>query len=245
MLDRLISYCLSVLNPRSRADFAWRLAAICALVVATDAGIDALLAGTSPFSWTRRLIIVVGVAPFISLFMLSVHHIVGVKNDLHRYANTDMLTGLMNRRAFLDALDQAEEGAIMMIDVDHFKMVNDRYGHAAGDAVLGAIASHLQTNLRTDDIIARVGGEEFAVYLIGADSSEIDRIGARVCAGFTLYNDTVPAPIKVTMSIGAAYSAMASDQAELFARADQALYEAKHSGRARLNFWQPVVSGRS
>ena len=245
MLDRLVFYCLQFLTPRSRVNFAWKLIVVCLIVVAGDATIDILTSGASAFSSRRHLIFGLGVAPFVALFMASVHHLVRVKNELHTHANTDMLTGLMNRRAFLDALEDAEEGAVMMIDVDHFKLVNDKYGHAAGDAVLTAIAGHLQTNLRAEDIIARVGGEEFAVYLVGADSTEIDRIGARVCAGFTLYNETVRAPIKVTMSIGAAYAAMAPTQNELFARADQALYEAKHSGRARLNFWQPVVSGRS
>lgn len=245
MLDRLIVYCLQFLTPRSRVNFAWKLIVTCLVVVALDATIDVLTFGTSAFSSRRHLIFGLGVAPFIALFMLSVRQLIVVKDELHRQANTDMLTGLMNRRAFLDALERAEEGAVLMIDVDHFKMVNDKYGHAAGDAVLEAIAGHLKTNLRSDDIIARVGGEEFAVYLVGADSTEIDRIGARVCAGFTLYNETVPAPIKVTMSIGAAYAAMAPNRDELFARADQALYEAKHSGRARLNFWQPVTSGRS
>ena len=237
MLDNLLLYWLRFLTPRSRANFAWKLIIICLIGVAVNATIDLLMSGASGFNPKQHWIFGLGLSPFIALLLLSVSHLVAVKDELHRQANTDLLTGLMNRRAFLEALDHAEEGAIMMIDVDFFKMVNDKYGHAAGDAVLAAIAGHLQTNLRADDIIARVGGEEFAVYLVGADSTEIDRIGARVCAGFTLYNETVRAPIKVTLSIGAAYAAMAPTQKELFARADQALYEAKHSGRARSNFW--------
>lgn len=162
-----------------------------------------------------------------------------------RIAHTDKLTGLWNRRAFFSHIDAAEDGALLIIDIDHFKAVNDRYGHAAGDAVLVAMADHLKRNVRANDLIGRVGGEEFALYLFGADSLEIDTIGARICEGFILYNEDVPSPIKVTMSIGAAYSAMSGSITDLYKNADEALYAAKRSGRARLNFWQPATSGRS
>ena len=162
-----------------------------------------------------------------------------------RIAMTDSMTGLKNRRAFFEAVEASAEGALLVIDIDHFKAVNDRYGHTAGDAVIVAMTDHLKRNIRSSDLLGRIGGEEFALYLFGADSQQIDAIGARICQGFVLYNDQVPAPIKVTMSIGAAYSAMSKDPSELYKNADEALYAAKRSGRGRLNFWQPATSGRS
>ena len=159
--------------------------------------------------------------------------------SMTRMALTDTLTGLRNRRAFFDAVNDAGEGALLIIDIDHFKQVNDRYGHSAGDAVLVAMADHLRRNIRSTDLLGRIGGEEFGIYLFGADSLEVDTIGARICNGFVFYNQEVPSPIRVTMSIGAAYAAMASGITELYQNADEALYGAKRSGRARLNFWQP------
>lgn len=159
-------------------------------------------------------------------------------------AQTDELTGLMNRRGFVTAMETVGHGAIIIIDIDHFKYVNDRYGHAAGDEVLRAMADHLQRNTRQHDLVARLGGEEFGLFLPGCDSLEIDQIGDRLCAGFVLYNEKVPAPIKVTMSAGAAFSLMSRGKDELIQNADQALYQAKRSGRARLAFWQPPLTSR-
>ena len=183
--------------------------------------------------------------PLYGIAMGLVRLQVGSLADMTRIALTDELTGLMNRRAFFEAVEGSEQGALLIIDIDHFKLVNDRYGHAAGDAVLRAMGDHLRRNIRTTDLLGRIGGEEFALYLFGADSLEVDAIGARICNGFVFYNHEVPSPIRVTMSIGAAYAAMSEGLTELYRNADEALYAAKRSGRARLNFWQPAVSGRS
>ena len=186
------------------------------------------------------IVISVAAAPCIAAAMALSQHRYNTQTELAKIATTDTLTGLMNRRAFFEAVQKSDEGAMLLIDIDHFKAVNDRYGHTAGDAVLVAMADHLRRNIRSNDLLCRVGGEEFGAYLFGADSLEVDTIGARICRGFILYNEVVPSPIKVTMSIGTAYSAMSPSIAELYRRADEALYQAKRSGRAKLNFWQPV-----
>lgn len=190
------------------------------------------------------VLVLITIAPIVGLNFANNRKLDGDLTEMTKIASTDALTGLMNRRAFYQAVEASEEGTLLIIDIDHFKAVNDRYGHAAGDAVLMAMGDHLKRNVRASDLIGRIGGEEFALYLFGADSLEVDEIGFRLCDGFTVYNDTVPAPIKVTMSIGAAYSAMSKDVSELSKNADEALYAAKRSGRARLTFWQPVTSGR-
>jgi diguanylate cyclase (GGDEF)-like protein len=183
--------------------------------------------------------------PMVVAAMAIMRHWQMSHDALKTIANTDGLTGLLNRRAFFDAVNQSGEGALMILDLDHFKAINDRFGHAAGDEVLRSLVGHLDLNLRRHDIIGRIGGEEFGVYLQGADSFDVDRIGERLCSGFVLYNEHFPIPTKVTMSAGAAYLAMARSIDETYNRADEALYQAKRSGRAQLLFWQPTLTSRS
>lgn len=152
-------------------------------------------------------------------------------------ALTDELTKLPNRRAlaqqFLQEMQRAKRHrkaiAFMMIDLDHFKQVNDTYGHLNGDAVLAELASILKTGARESDVCARYGGEEFALILhettaAGAHTLA-ERIRAKVAAA------TFPGGLKLTISIGVA----ATDEPALFTslieRADQALYTAKQGGR--------------
>lgn len=186
------------------------------------------------------LLVTTTALPLYGIAMVLVRAQDGNLSTMTRVALTDTLTQLMNRRAFFEAVEHSEEGVLLIIDIDHFKAVNDRYGHAAGDAVLRAMADHLKRNIRDSDLLGRIGGEEFGLYLFGADSLEVDRIGARICDGFVFYNEEVPSPVKITMSIGAAYRAMSNGVSELYKNADEALYAAKRSGRARLNFWQPA-----
>ncbi len=230
-----------LLLPSGPSAWVARLLFWCCLAFLVHVGVKLAVGRPVELAWDL-IVISLTIAPLFALAMMQAQNQDEDFWRIHRIAHTDNLTGLMNRRAFFDTVRLADDGALLMIDIDHFKAVNDRYGHAAGDAVLVAMADHLRRNLRSGDLLGRVGGEEFAAYLIGADSLEIDAIGARICKGFTLYNNDVPAPIKVTMSVGAAYSAMCDGTANLYKNADEALYAAKHSGRARLNFWQPVAS---
>ncbi|MEO7564440.1 MAG: GGDEF domain-containing protein, partial [Sphingomicrobium sp.] len=156
-------------------------------------------------------------------------------------ALTDPLTGLPNRRAFRNAA--AEENieqrsgvtALALIDIDYFKAVNDRYGHDAGDHVLTGFAVVAQRMLRRDDIIARVGGEEFAIIFPGLDlqnaAKACDRIRAAVAN--TAF-PTAAGSVRITLSGGVAL--LGSDGLDgALRRADRALYEAKAKGRDRLS----------
>jgi len=157
--------------------------------------------------------------------------------ELSRAAMTDPLTGLANRRAFFDFLEKIAEqhrpACLAILDIDHFKQINDRYGHAVGDQVLREFASVATRSLRSNDLIARIGGEEFAVLLLDATIEEAQRIGERLgaCIAEVAFQTTGGA-VPVTVSTGVA--ALTSDCDAAFDAADRALYRAKTSGRARL-----------
>ncbi|KMS56964.1 MULTISPECIES: sensor domain-containing diguanylate cyclase [Sphingobium] len=158
---------------------------------------------------------------------------------LQQVAARDSLTGADSRRAFLDKLDheivRAASGArssLLLIDIDHFKSVNDRYGHGAGDRVLSAFVERLRPGLRAGDSIGRLGGEEFAILLLDSD---IDR-SSMMCERLRAILDEPIAvgaslAISVTFSAGLVALDGASDRSTLLEAADKALYRAKHSGR--------------
>ncbi len=161
--------------------------------------------------------------------------------DAERRAQTDALTGVLNRRSLVERLDTAclrarARGlpiALLFIDLDHFKDINDSFGHAAGDACLRAIIGPMQAELRQSDVIGRYGGEEFVVILGGADALAARPIAERIrerVAGLRVAG--FGAPIGLTCSIGIASSDMLGVWGEnLLARADAAVYAAKRSGR--------------
>jgi diguanylate cyclase (GGDEF)-like protein len=160
-------------------------------------------------------------------------------------ATTDFLTGLANRRSFMARLEaelarlkrfDIERAAILMLDLDHFKRVNDSHGHAAGDAVLKHFAALLRAELRKIDTGGRLGGEEFAILLIGADlaAAELsaERLRRRIAATPL---DFAGQSIAVTVSIGIATLAPGDASADAaLRRADAALYAAKQAGRNRV-----------
>lgn len=159
---------------------------------------------------------------------------------LERQAQTDALTGLANRRGFRDALDRAGAGllpgaplSVLVIDIDHFKRVNDRYGHGTGDMILQHVAGHVARMAGAGAIVARHGGEEFVVALAGHDLPRAGTIAERIRAtvGESFDPDsTLPA---VTVSIGVATGPFAAMDA-LLSEADRALYRAKEAGRDRV-----------
>ena len=163
-----------------------------------------------------------------------------VEGELRRLASQDPLTGLANRRSFDVAAQEAfEDGgpiALLMIDIDFFKTINDQHGHAVGDAVLAKVAGRLGGVLREKDHIARIGGEEFACLLPQADPETVAAIAERLRATIALAPVVIGVKaVEVRVSIGTA-TRLASDRsfAALFARADSALYAAKRAGRDRV-----------
>ena len=176
-----------------------------------------------------------------------------VRNGL-RAAVEDPMTGLYNRRyakPFLDrtarsASETGDKFALMVADLDHFKQINDRYGHPAGDAVLIEAARRLQSHLRPADLLARVGGEEFMIVLPGADELEAGQAAVALCNAINSKPFKVPGiaePIAVTISIGAVIGGGGQTDTsvvtDLIAKADQALYNAKNAGRNRAKLSPP------
>jgi diguanylate cyclase (GGDEF)-like protein len=164
--------------------------------------------------------------------------------DLEKLAAIDPLTGISNRRQF-ESLARAELGrsqrymrplSLLMIDIDHFKQVNDRFGHEAGDRVLKFLANVLISAKRASDVVGRIGGEEFAILLPETSKEAALVIAERLRQ---LAQTCAPAiageKLDVTISIGvAAASVRTSGMETLCRQADQALYEAKRSGRNRV-----------
>ncbi|KGM13071.1 GGDEF domain-containing protein [Cellulomonas bogoriensis] len=167
----------------------------------------------------------------------------GLRRRLAVAAETDPLTGLLNRRSFDPMLMQAVSDAppagdlaVLMIDLDHFKRINDRRGHPEGDRVLQEVAAVLLSQSRQGDLVARLGGEEFAVALPGAGVDAARRYATRVADGLgALMVEGFPG-VSASMGI-AARSAQAEAGDTLLRRADAALYAAKHAGRHRAATW--------
>jgi two-component system cell cycle response regulator len=158
-------------------------------------------------------------------------------------ATTDGLTGLSNHRTFQERfsamLGRAERRgfavSLLLTDIDHFKKVNDTYGHPTGDEVLRRVAAILKASARKIDITARYGGEEFAIVLEGTDRAGAFQLAERIRQEVAQQSFSSPqGPFKATLSIGVAgYPDDAREKAEIIARADQSLYAAKHGGRNR------------
>jgi two-component system cell cycle response regulator len=161
--------------------------------------------------------------------------------EAQQLATIDPLTGLMNRRAFLSAFDIEIERAtrfdsplsVMLLDVDHFKAINDNRGHASGDAVLAAMGRLISKQARRVDLVARWGGEEFVVALVGADAATGARAAERYREAIQrmVAFDTVREPISITASFGVAVLERGEGADSVIDRADRAMYAGKTAGR--------------
>ena len=160
--------------------------------------------------------------------------------QLLREARQDALSGLMNRRALDEVeqrivageFDRAERFAVLVLDVDHFKRINDEHGHAVGDEVIRALGGILNSSVRGDDLAFRMGGEEFGVFLPGAGAAAAERVADQVRAHCAA-GEGLPFPIR--LSGGIALGRFASDAlSDTLERADRALYQAKRAGRDRV-----------
>jgi len=172
-------------------------------------------------------------------------------------AMVDPLTGIANRRSFLQdatALAQRHTSnpqptAVLLIDLDHFKSVNDRFGHAIGDRVLEIFADSMRESIRASDLIGRLGGEEFSAILRDTSEDKAVAVAERLRECFAKDAQEVDGrPVCATVSIGVVhYDGPVLDVAELLAQADQALYFAKERGRNRveLSTLNMVLEGRS
>lgn len=184
-------------------------------------------------------VLFVALPPVVFIFrMLTYLNYLHVR--MEELASTDALTGLANRRAFFErasAESRRRGGVAMVVDVDHFKSVNDTYGHEVGDRCLVALAEHFRAETRATDVIGRLGGEEFAIYLVDAHVNKAREIGERFAEGIQLPVGDGRDDVRVTASVGAAAGAAGTDLEVLLSRADEMMYRAKRAGRARLLVW--------
>jgi diguanylate cyclase (GGDEF)-like protein len=161
---------------------------------------------------------------------------------LARLSQTDALTGLLNRRGFEARLKEAVTaarvagtgGALVYVDLDNFKQINDRHGHAQGDAALRAAAELLRRSVRAGDLVARLGGDEFAAWMGEVDGAEMQRRGAELAAAATALQRFAPeAEQKVGFSVGIALLRPGRDvsDGDLIALADRAMYQVKHDAK--------------
>jgi diguanylate cyclase (GGDEF)-like protein len=186
------------------------------------------------------LVVVLFMALNLMLRRLVVNPVDVHQRALRRLATQDSLTGATNRRGFMDRLlraqseaeAQAEPLSLVMVDLDHFKRINDEHGHGVGDAVLREVAHRMRRQIRRADLLGRLGGEEFAILL-----PDTDLVGARTQAEHlmtALRSQPFPAVGTVTASLGVAQWNGREAASSWLHRADLALYEAKHLGRNRL-----------
>ena len=165
----------------------------------------------------------------------------------------DSLTGLLNRRSFADELARRiaspdprdNSGALLMIDLDYFKTVNDNLGHDAGDDLLQRTGSKLKSVVRQDDMVARLGGDEFVVVLSGlTDRSEVAAMAGRIVEACRAASRELGAPLHISASVGVAmFPADGTEPKGLLKNADLALYDAKANGRCSVRFFEREPAG--
>ncbi|MDB4914888.1 MAG: putative rane protein [Gemmatimonadetes bacterium] len=207
---------------------------------------------------------VVSPLPLIALFQIAVvgcmlaarEEISRKVDELSVLADSDPATGCLNRRGFARVLESTlisarfakQDIALLSLDLDHFKQINDRFGHNVGDVVISEVAATLADMVGNDGVVARMGGEEFSVLLLSADAECAGVMAERMLARLRCQDICgTCAGTHVTMSVGIAAERIAStaDGAALRARADEALYIAKRTGRNRVMLWAPGVRSNS
>ena len=170
--------------------------------------------------------------------------------ELWTLAHTDLLTGLPNRNLFLDSYNQALTlakrlalgAAVFWIDLDGFKAVNDRLGHAAGDAVLQQVAQRLKSSIRSSDTVARIGGDEFAIILTDVDGAEsAEQLAQLLVLGLRKTYELPQGLAPISASIGIAmYPQHACSVEDLMRLADAAMYGAKRAGKDQVQMAQSL-----
>jgi diguanylate cyclase (GGDEF)-like protein len=225
--------------------------------VAADLALMWVTLGLALFIWGKDPMkpgLFMGVGVSVTLVTVVVkllaEHVSAVIGRLERAADTDYLTGLLNRRAFdvefREQCDRARRSslplALATFDLDHFKQINDRFGHAEGDRVLREFAALLERELRGGDTLARIGGEEFAVVLFGVGLREAvafaERIGRELGSVPRREGSSGEGPTLSTSAGVAELSTRTPEPSSLMLAADRALYAAKAAGRRRVAVWE-------
>jgi diguanylate cyclase (GGDEF)-like protein len=249
MIDRI--FLVRDIQSAIRKTLLWSLIIAFVAVVATQAMYQFFFPEISVIYGTRLrgfafLLTLVIAFPFVGLFSVVALRMSAFNSQLREMARRDGLTGLLNRSALQELIrarasepgsDETDEDALILIDIDHFKKINDTHGHAAGDHVLRMVAVSIAGNVFERDHVARIGGEEFAVFLIGAGASgavdAAERIRAALEDNKTYFEGNV---IRVTASLGGALFPRKASYNTIFQGADFALYRAKRGGRNQCEF---------
>lgn len=211
--------------------------ALCAAVLIAD---GKLVLGHAPDNWAEDLSLAICIAGMTGIGALSLALHQWRQAALHRKeAITDLLTGLLNRRALFDLYGRRNFGpsmAIIVFDIDRFKTINDQNGHAAGDLVLKLFGEELSVGLRASDTVARLGGEEFALVLDNTLPGRAEQVAERIRDAFAARAINIDGKsVTCTVSAGvAAGTVKGIGFDEVLRAADKALYEAKRNGRNRV-----------
>jgi diguanylate cyclase (GGDEF)-like protein len=199
--------------------------------------------------WRRAIQLAITFAIEVTLTLLIANTYIQMwkqRDEMSRLATTDALTGVANRRRFMQVLDQMLKRAqiegnsftLLMIDIDHFKVINDTFGHPTGDKVISALAQTLMTHVRPGDLVGRIGGEEFAVILPYIAKEHAEMVAERLreaVDNISSITDNRGGALRFQISVGLAeLTPCDADADALLARADRALYAAKESGRNRV-----------
>jgi diguanylate cyclase len=194
---------------------------------------------------SAAIIPVILAGPLFFYLTLKLRELAVLNHRLREIASTDSLTSCLNRGAFtamveayLDGLNTRagdRQGALLVVDADHFKSINDRFGHHSGDQALRIIAGSIRSILRGDDLVGRLGGEEFGVFLPGVSPESAALVGERIRQAICEADfrpDGVPR--RLSVSVGGAVFESEIGFSELFRIADERLYDAKNTGRDRV-----------
>ena len=237
-LQKLVAF----LAPRGRRDFWAKYLYWTAFDVMLAIGAATLLRQAGLFQQVHWLADVAVLAAIVSspitLFVLL---LVGDQyrryQEMERLANTDELTQLPNRRAFFIEANKRRftvlRAHVFVADADHFKQINDRLGHEVGDQCLVAIADHLRALTAPDIVVARMGGEEFAVLLPVNDAVSAEALGEAICEPISFCPPGLREKVTLTLSAGGTMLTAEQNIDKALVRADTALYRAKAAGRAR------------
>lgn len=229
------------LAPKSTLDFAAKFVLFCALVSLWHVLMTRVLFRNNSESLLALVLEAnVSAVPFTFLVMGLLTFQVREIRRLTFRARYDTLSGLLNRQSFFSrfarVLPGVRSGLILLIDVDHFKRVNDKFGHATGDRCIEAIGHRLNWHLRIEDIAGRIGGEEFAVFLPDITREHGRTVAQRLAQPVSFTDVIGQEHLSVTLSVGAVWVDPSKSSEKNLLEADEALYSAKEGGRAQIRY---------
>ncbi|SEQ19582.1 diguanylate cyclase (GGDEF) domain-containing protein [Loktanella sp. DSM 29012] len=252
MLQKLLSVMIFIarwMMPKGRVDLMLKVTLMTVFIHLFSVSAEWFLIGqiAYPF-WPRLMLTAISAFPFVAMVVVSFHVAEKSRAKLRALANTDTLTSLPNRRAFIAAttaaIDAGMPGFLAILDGDCFKSINDTLGHATGDRALLAIAAQLHRLQGPQVCVARLGGDEFGILVLAENPVlQLDHIESVICAGVRFSISEGGQDLVLRMSAGAARLTPDQTVIRIMAEADWALYAAKKKGGACLVYRKQQVPG--